>query len=99
MNLEAIAKIELWDDRVAILVRQPKWQGGPAHVGLPLTMQAVEVGMPVEPTFSLSVESAQGLMDSLWQCGIRPTEGKGSAGALAAVQYHLEDMRKLVFKP
>lgn len=37
-------------------------------------------------------------MDDLWRAGFRPTEGKGSAGALKAVEYHLEDMRRLVFK-
>lgn len=41
---------------------------------------------------------AQQLMDDLWRCGLRPTEGKGSAGQLTATEYHLEDMRKLVFK-
>ena len=38
------------------------------------------------------------LMDDLWQCGLRPSEGTGSAGALAATQKHLDDMRKLVFQ-
>jgi hypothetical protein len=52
---------------------------------------------PLSPSFTISVEAAQALMDSLWQCGLRPTEGTGSAGALAATQAHLADMRKLVF--
>ena len=38
-------------------------------------------------------EEAQQLIDELWQVGIRPTEGKGSAGALAAVEEHLKDER------
>lgn len=42
--------------------------------------------------------AAQTLMDTLWECGIRPTAGKGSAGQLAAVQEHLQDMRVLVGK-
>ena len=52
----------------------------------------VPAAAPITPT------EAQALMDSLWECGIRPTEGTGSAGAMAAVQRHLEDMRTLVFK-
>ena len=40
---------------------------------------------------------AQALMDRLWMAGFCPTEGSGSAGALAATQNHLEDMRCLVF--
>lgn len=55
-------------------------------------------GDPMKPTFSLDLDRAQELMDELWNCGLRPTEGTGSAGALAATQRHLDDMRKLVFK-
>lgn len=43
-------------------------------------------------------DAAQELMDCLWAVGIRPTEGSGSAGAMAATQKHLEDMRRLVFE-
>lgn len=51
-----------------------------------------EDGITIEP------EAAQRLMDSLWDCGLRPSQGKGSAGAMAATERHLEDMRRLVFK-
>lgn len=47
------------------------------------------------PSFSLHPEQAQALMDQLWTCGLRPSEGSGSAGSLAATERHLEDMRKL----
>lgn len=46
----------------------------------------------------IRMEEAQVLMDDLWQAGLRPTEGTGSAGALASANKHLEDMRKLVFE-
>jgi len=52
---------------------------------------------PLEPTLNLSILSAQKLMDDLWDCGLRPSEGSGSAGQLAATQKHLADMRQLVF--
>ena len=48
-------------------------------------------------TCRLGADAAQELMDSLWDCGLRPTEGAGSAGQLAAVKAHLDDMRTLVF--
>lgn len=51
------------------------------------------------PFMDLDTTTAQALMDELWQCGLRPTEGTGSAGAMAAVQAHLADLQKLVFKP
>ena len=50
------------------------------------------------PTFSLDNDKAQTLMDRLWDCGLRPSEGTGSAGAMAAVQQHLKDLQKIVFK-
>lgn len=53
--------------------------------------------MAESPTFKLSIEQAQTLMDDLWNCGLRPTEGAGSAGAMRAVEKHLEDMRKIAF--
>jgi hypothetical protein len=51
-----------------------------------------------KPTFSLSVTQAQTLMDDLWNAGLRPTEGSGSAGSLRATESHLNDMRKIAFK-
>ena len=50
------------------------------------------------PMLTLPQEKAQILMDDLWEAGIRPSEGSGSAGAFAAQGKHLEDMRQLVFK-
>lgn len=49
-----------------------------------------------EPIVHLKTGEAQQLMDDLWRCGLRPTEGRGSAGQLDAVKYHLEDLRTLV---
>jgi len=51
-----------------------------------------------QPALTLSKESAQSFMDELWNVGIRPSEGTGSAGQLAATQKHLDDMRRLVFE-
>jgi hypothetical protein len=53
----------------------------------------------IRPVVSMNAAHAQELMDSLWEAGLRPTEGTGSAGAMAAVQEHLKDMRRLVFAP
>jgi len=60
-------------------------------------VQVREGGLP-PVALRLSDCQAQELMDRLWAAGIRPTEGKGSAGALAATERHLEDMRRLVFE-
>ena len=67
------------------------------HVGIPIALSPRDLGMTPLPTFDLTNASAQEMMDSLWGIGFRPSEGSGSAGALAATQRHLDDMRKLAF--
>lgn len=68
----------------------------PTHIAAPLTfVDLVEGAMIVEPTVHMIQDDAQQLMDALWVCGIRPTEGAGSAGAMAAAQAHLADMRTI----
>jgi len=58
-----------------------------------------EKGVYIPPAFSMTPDDAQQLIDELWRCGLRPTEGSGSAGALAATQNHLEDMRTIALSP
>ena len=59
-------------------------------------------GIVIEPSLSVAVgpvdNAAQLLMDDLWNCGIRPTEGTGSAGSLKATQEHLEDMKTICYR-
>lgn len=65
----------------------------------PLTLTRVEEKMKSmisQPFMTLEPQAAQVFMDQLWNCGVRPTEGTGSAGSLAATQHHLADMRKIV---
>lgn len=55
------------------------------------------MGLYQQPAFSLKNEAAQKLMDSLWECGLRPTQGAGSAGSLAATERHLADVRAVAW--
>lgn len=58
----------------------------------------IDASLPAENEYLyLSNMSAQNLMDRLWDAGFRPTEGKGSAGSLAATEAHLKDMRDIAF--
>ena len=50
------------------------------------------------PSGRIQIEEAQAMMDNLWECGLRPSEGSGSAGSLRATENHLNDMRKIAFK-
>lgn len=61
----------------------------------PLVFRAIAEGEYTTPALVITTEAAQQLMDELWACGLRPTEGAGSAGAMAATKAHLEDMRKI----
>lgn len=84
-------------DDIVFLLRQRT----PDHlslVGAPVVMQErTDIHMNVEPTFRLSYDSAQELMDMLYAIGIRPRQAKDHASTVAALNKHLEDMRALTF--
>jgi hypothetical protein len=61
-----------------------------------IVMERVPFGASMMPLLNLDKSAGQVLMDDLWKAGLRPTEGAGSAGSLAATQAHLGDMRKIV---
>jgi len=67
------------------------------HIAKPVVFVPDEPNSLAEPTMQIHGEDVQKLMDELWREGVRPTE-QGTAGQLAAVSFHLEDMRRLVFK-
>lgn len=97
MNLLRAWSEPYWDT-VNLLLRVE--QEGHAAVGLPVVMKTLtpeDEGLAQRPTLTLSTHAAQVLMDDLWRCGLRPSEGSGSAGALAATQTHLKDMRAIAF--
>lgn len=50
------------------------------------------------PAVALSPEEAQILFQALWDAGLRPNNGESSMAHVDAMKYHLEDMRKLVFR-
>ncbi len=73
------------------------------EIGKKYTLSVVhsdELNETVEPYPLLRIypEEAQGLMDQLWDCGLRPSEGSGSAGAMAATERHLKDLQKYMDK-
>lgn len=67
-------------------------------VASPATFGEQEEGVITPPLLQFDMTAAQRLMDELWQCGLRPTEGAGSAGQSAAMQSHLADLRAIAFK-
>jgi hypothetical protein len=94
MNVKIYAQRAPWGKHIEFQVGQ--LHGKHFSVATNMEMEVLEDGaLPMQPLFVLDPTEAQALMDQLWQCGLRPSEGSGSAGSLAATERHLEDMRKL----
>jgi hypothetical protein len=85
-----------WGTRAINLYFYEKLSGNKIAVSSNLIFETVDEfdAIPMD-SIVLPVEVAQELMDSLWQCGLRPSEGTGSAGALKATENHLKDLQEL----
>lgn len=90
------AQREMFSNRIALHIAESTNSG--TAVARPLVMTEISDAMQTAPCVRLTTTEAQALMDELWNVGLRPSEGSGSAGAMAAIQKHLEDMRTLVFQ-
>lgn len=94
-NIRAMAAP--WKNGVELLIKEDLPDG---RIGIVdnFTVLTYRKGEQFQPSLKIGYDEAQVLMDDLWNAGIRPTEGTGSAGSLKATENHLKDMRKLVFK-
>lgn len=82
--------------RVSARIKTPNAATG-YSIAMPVTMAVLmEEGLHHPDFMALSQMSAQNLMDELWSCGVRPSNGAGNNDLLAATKYHLEDMREIV---
>ena len=85
-----------WKDGVEVVLLER--QAGRTMIAQPLTLREIKDGEYIaDPTMRLENDEAQMLMDELWRCGLRPSEGSGSAGSLAATERHLKDMQKIAY--
>ena len=73
------------------------WSDGSLSAAKHVEMARADEGAIVDPFMVMPLETAQLLMDELWNCGLRPSEGTGSAGSLAATERHLKDMKTIAF--
>lgn len=94
---EIMARREEWARGVSLYLRQ-ETQGMGMCVAQPLELKEAHEAMVYDPFIRLGISEAQQLMDELWQCGLRPSEGSGSAGSLRATEKHLADMRLITMK-
>lgn len=87
--------------------RNPAWLGDGVEIRIlnkergeyvkSVELAKLQEGSEIPPAACLTLHQAQVLIDQLWECGLRPTEGTGSAGALAAIERHLADMKRVAF--
>jgi hypothetical protein len=89
--------LRMYGNRIGIHI--DKQEGNNFHAVKPVefTEEPITPFMQIPPAIEVDNDSAQQLMDQLWICGLRPSEGSGSAGSLAATQDHLSDMRLIAF--
>jgi len=92
-----ISRDAMWGDELAVRIGAEA-RDGKIAVMQPAEFLVTEEPIETRPAFRFTRDDAQRFMDELWNVGIRPSEGTGSAGQLAATQAHLRDMQKLVFE-
>ena len=95
LPLEIMARREDWSEGISLYMRQ-RTVGLGTVVATPLTMVPLARGMICQPMAVLNIQQSQQLIDELWKCGLRPSEGTGSAGSLAATERHLKDMQSII---
>jgi len=93
---ELMARRDDWSEGVSIYARTK--EGSRYFAGQPVEFKEQPSGTKFRPILSLGIHEAQKLMDELWTCGLRPSEGTGSAGSLAATEKHLNDMRSIAMQ-
>jgi hypothetical protein len=92
---DIMARLELWNNGISFYLRQVTADSD-AFIAQPLEFKKHDNQTAAKPFLTLSMKDSQRLMDELWKCGLRPSEGSGSAGSLRATENHLSDMRKIV---
>ena len=97
-NLKFGLQTEIWNESIAVRIGRGDRTQGTFQVAEPLLFKDAKPGTHTSAMMHLNNQEAQDLADQLYACGISPSKLAGSTGQLSAVQYHLEDMRKLVFK-
>lgn len=78
---------------VDILIRHGDWFGTVVDMA-----KIAPNACPPRSTISIPEQSAQRLMDDLWNAGYRPTDSNGTSGAIRAAENHIQDLRKIAFK-
>ena len=96
MDLFIRAQREIWNDTIALNFAEKLLDDKKIGIANPVTFTKQDKDTVfAKPCIRLNQTAAQRLMDELWSCGVRPSEGTGSAGSLAATERHLQDMKTI----
>ena len=97
-DMKVYARKEAWTDSVSIYFAED-YKDGYLSIAKQIEFEKIKKSDAINrPALNLQHTSAQRLMDELWSCGLRPSEGTGSAGSLKATENHLADMQKIAFR-
>lgn len=89
-------------DGIGLMVVDTDDYGKVSYYAKPVLFEMVErtpntIG-PVSPTMDLAMQDAVGLMNALWEAGVRPTEFKHPSGEINRMQAHIADLRAMAFR-
>jgi hypothetical protein len=78
---------------IEIYIREPLGEGRISYAE-PITMsEPLDDSRFIQPAFTITKESAEQLMEDLWNAGIRPAATKPQGETIAALKDHLEDSK------
>lgn len=69
----------------------------PEHLSAALSVIPHEKGDWYDPTFRLTADEAQQLINGLWMAGFRPKDGAGALAHVETLKAHLDDLRTIAF--
>ena len=98
--IEFRAAKEIWTDSVSLYARE-QLKGDTSFLvadGIKRVRLAPGELAPKFIELPIMEGYAQSLFDALWEVGFRPHNGESSVAHVNAINDHLQDMRKLVFK-
>lgn len=82
--------------RVHLYARMPDGRIAIPEAAVTMRILEPEDTTRSEPVLNVGKEALQALIDELWHLGIRPTEGHGSTGQIAATEKHLDHTTHLL---
>lgn len=96
-NLKFRIAREPWNDSFRLFLGMHT-DDGKVMIANNMVFTTVEQGsvIPADAGIQLSGDEASRLADELWEAGVRPKGQAGTAGQIAAMQAHIDDLREIL---